>query len=60
MMDSDGFAILDLDDININEMTLEEKILCGYFEARPPNKETYPTPMLNRPNPPNKQDYSYP
>ena len=60
MLDSDGFAMLDLEDCDINEMTLEEKILCGFFSSRPPNKETYPSSMLNRPNPPNGQDYSYP
>jgi hypothetical protein len=33
-------------------MTLEEKILCGYFTAKPFMNEKYAGSILNRPNPP--------
>ena len=59
MMDSDGFAILDFDDMDINEMTLEEKILCGFFSARPTNSETYPKSMFSKSNPPRAKGYSH-
>ena len=45
MLDSDGFAMVDLDEMDTNEMTLEEKILCGFFTAKPTNKEQYPTAL---------------
>ena len=32
-------------------MTLEEKILCGYFTAKPFMNEKYAGSILNRPNP---------
>ena len=60
MIDSDGFTFLDLQDVNVNEMTLEEKILCGFFSAKPSKIESYPTSLLNRPNPPPEKDYTYP
>ena len=57
MLDSDGFAMLDLEDMDTNELTLEEKILCGFFSARPCKKEKYASSLLNRPNPPEGEDY---
>ena len=59
MLDSDGLAIFALEDVDTNEMTLEEKILCGFFSARPCKVETYASSLLNRANPPHGQDYSY-
>lgn len=59
MLDSDGFAKIDLEDMDVNELTLEEKILCGYYTARPPKKESYASALLNRPEPPEGQDYQY-
>ena len=35
---------------DFSQMTLEEKILSGYYTAKPFMNEAYPGPMLNRPN----------
>jgi len=59
MLDSDGFAMLDLDDCNIDEMTLEEKILTGFYTAKPTHNEKYSTALLNRPNPPTGKEYNF-
>ena len=47
--DSDGF--LKSEEItDLSQMTLEEKILSGYFSAKPFMGDPYPGPMMNRPN----------
>ena len=42
MMDSDGFEIALMEADDYNNLTLEEKILCGYYTAKPSYRESYP------------------
>jgi hypothetical protein len=47
--DSDG--LLKTETItDFSQMTLEEKILSGYYSAKPYMNDPYPGPMMNRPN----------
>jgi hypothetical protein len=54
--DSDGVPKSE-EFFDFSQMTLEEKILSGYFTAKPFMNEAYPGPMLNRPNLPPGQSY---
>ncbi len=56
--DSDGFRRSE-DTFDVNDMTLEEKILSGYFTAKPYMNEKYVGSILNRPNLPRGIVYKY-
>ena len=49
MLDSDGFEKLDMEAEDFMGLTLEQKILCGYYVAKPFDKGAYPTANLNMP-----------
>ena len=49
--DSDGFIQQQDDYDDYSEMTLEEKILCGYYSARPNYRDSYPIAQMNMPKP---------
>ena len=51
LYDSDGFVYEPNEPEDFTAMTLEEKILCGYFSAKPYNRDAYPTNLMNIPNP---------
>lgn len=42
MLDSDGFEMARMDADDFENLTLEEKILCGYYTAKPSMRESYP------------------
>ena len=50
MLDSDGFEVADMDAEDFEHLTLEEKILCGFYHAKPFLKGTYPIPQMNMPS----------
>lgn len=50
--DSDGDDELKIKSYHIPGLTLEEKILCGFYTAKPQLNEAYPSMLLNRPNAP--------
>lgn len=47
MLDSDGFEIAVMEAEDFENLTLEEKILCGFYTAKPFNKGAYPIDNLN-------------
>ena len=47
MLDSDGFEIAIMDADDYKNLTLEEKILCGYYTAKPSMREAYPIAQMN-------------
>lgn len=49
MLDSDGFEIAQMEADDFENLTLEQKILCGYYTAKPYNKGAYPIDQLNMP-----------
>ena len=49
MLDSDGFELARMDADDFENLTLEEKILCGYYTAKPSLREAYPIAQLNIP-----------
>lgn len=49
MLDSDGFEIAKMELEDFDDLTLEQKILCGFFTARPNMRGTYPIDNLNMP-----------
>ena len=50
MLDSDGFEVARMDADDYEHLTLEEKILCGYYTAKPHYREAYPIAQLNIPS----------
>ena len=42
MLDSDGFEVMKMEDEDFEYLTLEEKILCGYYTAKPSVRGAYP------------------
>ena len=42
MLDSDGFEVTQMEADDYESLTLEEKILCGYYTAKPYMGDTYP------------------
>ena len=42
MLDSDGFEVTPMDEADYENLTLEEKILCGFYTAKPSVKGAYP------------------
>ena len=40
MLDSDGFMIAEMTEKDYMNLTLEEKILCGYFKVTPDSSVT--------------------
>jgi hypothetical protein len=56
--DSDE-QLLSEDMFDLSQMTLEEKILKGYFSAKPYVKDAYPESRLNRPNLPEGKQYKH-
>ncbi len=49
MLDSDGFEIARMEAEDYEYLTLEEKILCGYYSAKPSLREAYPIAQMNMP-----------
>ena len=49
MLDSDGFEMARMEADDFENLTLEEKILCGYYTAKPSMREAYPIAQLNMP-----------
>ena len=49
MLDSDGFEMADMEAEDFEHLTLEEKILCGFYTAKPFTKGAYPIAQLNMP-----------
>ena len=49
MLDSDGFEIAKMEAEDYQSLTLEQKILCGYYQAKPYLGGAYPLPYLNMP-----------
>ena len=47
--DSDGFVEEGMDAVDFEGLSLEEKILCGFYQAKPSNSEAYPITYLNIP-----------
>ena len=50
MLDSDGFEIAKMELEDFDDLTLEQKILCGFFTAKPSIRGSYPIDNLNMPN----------
>ena len=50
MLDSDGFEFTQMEADDFESLTLEEKILCGYYTAKPFMGEAYPITQMNIPN----------
>ena len=49
MLDSDGFEVSLMEFDDFESLTLEQKILCGYFTAKPNMKGAYPLDQMNMP-----------
>ena len=49
MLDSDGFEMARMEADDFENLTLEEKILCGYYTAKPSMREAYPIAQMNMP-----------
>lgn len=49
MLDSDGFEVQEMEHDDFQDLTLEQKILCGYYVAKPFNKGAYPIANMNMP-----------
>ena len=50
MLDSDGFEVTQMEADDFESLTLEEKILCGYYTAKPYMRDAYPIAQMNIPN----------
>ena len=59
MLDSDGFEVTQMEADDFESLTLEEKILCGYYTAKPYMKDAYPIAQMNIPNSKNYWKVSY-
>ena len=42
MLNSDGFEVGEMEADDFETLTLQQKILCGYYTAKPYNKGAYP------------------
>ena len=49
LLDSDGFEVTAMEADDYESLTLEEKILCGYYTAKPFMNDTYPIMQMNIP-----------
>jgi len=49
LLDSDGFELATMEAEDFENLTLEEKILCGYFSAKFSDKDTHPSAPLKMP-----------
>mmetsp|Transcript_46022 Transcript_46022/g.60969 ORF Transcript_46022/g.60969 Transcript_46022/m.60969 type:complete len:121 (+) Transcript_46022:1053-1415(+) len=49
MLDSDGFEMARMEAEDYEDLSLEQKILCGFYAAKPFQKAAYPIDNLNMP-----------
>ena len=49
MLDSDGFEIARMEFEDYENLTLEQKILTGFYSPKPSFRETYPIANMNMP-----------
>lgn len=50
MLDSDGFEMAQMEAEDFENLTLEQKILCGHYKVKPNYREAYPIAQLNVPS----------